>query len=60
LKAGWYEDRQRGGHVILKNPAKPGRRVTLAMHRNKTMKPRTLQSVLVQADLTIEQFIELL
>jgi predicted RNA binding protein YcfA (HicA-like mRNA interferase family) len=46
--------------VILKNPAKPGRRVTLAMHRNKTMKPRTLQSVLVQADLTIEQFIELL
>jgi predicted RNA binding protein YcfA (HicA-like mRNA interferase family) len=60
MKAGWYEDRQRGGHVILKHPDKPGKRVTLAMHRAKTAKPRTLQSILAQADLTVEQFIELI
>lgn len=60
LRAGWYEHRSRGGHVILKNTDRPGLRVTLAMHRTSTMKLKTLASVLDQAGLSTDQFRELL
>ncbi|MEE8533889.1 MAG: type II toxin-antitoxin system HicA family toxin [Alphaproteobacteria bacterium] len=59
-RAGWYEHRSRGGHVILKNDTHPGARVTLAMHRRKTVKPKTLQAILSQAGLSVDEFTELL
>ena len=46
--------------MILKNEAKPGLRVTLAVHRTKTVKAKTLTSILAQAGLTIDQFVELI
>src|SRR5437773_86217 len=42
---GWYVVRQRGSHVILKHPVKPGR-VTVPMHTHETLKPKTLTTIL--------------
>lgn len=60
LRAGWYEHRRRGSHVTLKHPAKPGARVTIAIHARETVFPKTLASILDQAGLTAEEFSELL
>lgn len=49
MKEGWYVDRSKGSHHILKNPTKPGR-VTLPMHK-EDLKPKTLSSILKQAGL---------
>ena len=45
-----------GSHYILK---KEGRRVTVPYH-NKDLKPGTLASIIKQAGLTVEEFIDLL
>ena len=46
-KDGWYIDRVRGSHHILKHPTKNGR-VTIALHK-EDLKPKTLQTILKQA-----------
>jgi predicted RNA binding protein YcfA (HicA-like mRNA interferase family) len=48
-----------GSHYILKHPEKPKLRITLAYH-NHDLKRRTLDSVLEQAGLSQEEFIDLL
>lgn len=48
-KDGWYIDRVRGSHHILKYPTKNGR-VTIALHK-EDLKPKTLQTILKQAGL---------
>jgi len=48
-KDGWYIDRVRGSHHILKHPTKNGR-VTIALHK-EDLKPKTLQTILKQAGL---------
>jgi predicted RNA binding protein YcfA (HicA-like mRNA interferase family) len=58
-RAGWYFDYQRGSHVYLKHP-KRSIRVTVAIHAGETIKPKTLQSILKQAELTVSEFQELL
>jgi len=45
---GWEEVRQAGSHVQLRHPTKPGR-VTVAMHANRVISPKTLMSSLPQA-----------
>lgn len=47
---GWYDQRQKGGHLHLKHPTKPGR-VTLPVHPGP-VPPGTLASILDQASLT--------
>lgn len=47
IKDGWYIDRVRGSHHILKHPTKNGR-VTIALHK-EDLKPKTLQTILKQA-----------
>ena len=54
-KAGYAEISQRGSHVKLR---RRNRTVIVPLHRE--LAPGTLRSVLRQADLTIEQFTELL
>lgn len=56
---GWQQVRQSGSHAILKHPDKPGR-VTIPMHTHKTLKSQTLESILEQADLTVNDLLELL
>jgi predicted RNA binding protein YcfA (HicA-like mRNA interferase family) len=58
-RAGWRELRQRGSHVHLAHPDRPGR-VTVARHRGIILRPKTLKTILEQAGLSIDEFVELL
>lgn len=51
LKAdGWTEKTQRGSHLQLIHPSKPGK-VTVPMHPGKDLDPKTANSILKQAGL---------
>jgi predicted RNA binding protein YcfA (HicA-like mRNA interferase family) len=50
--------RQSGSHKIYKNPA--GKRVTVAFHAGKTLHPKVLKNILTDAELTVEEFTQLL
>lgn len=51
LKAdGWTEKTQRGSHLQLVHPHKPGK-VTVPMHTRKDLDPKTANSILKQAGL---------
>lgn len=56
-RAGWRELRQRGSHVQMDHPSRPGR-VTIAKHRGIIIRPKTLKTMLTQAGLTVEEFVE--
>ena len=58
VRAGFVIHRTRGGHYILKHP-ETSRRVTVPYHRRE-LAPKTLQSILKQAGISVEKFIELL
>ena len=47
-KDGWYEVRQRGSHVIMQHPTKPGM-IPVPFRASKEMKKGTLQSILKAA-----------
>jgi predicted RNA binding protein YcfA (HicA-like mRNA interferase family) len=57
-KAGFFFARQSGSHKIYKN--KKGKRTTVPYHSDKILHPKTLKSILRDADLTIDKFVELL
>ena len=59
LKAGFREIHTRGSHHYLE-PAEGGKLVTVPIHGTKTLKPKTLKSILEQADLTVDELIDLL
>jgi predicted RNA binding protein YcfA (HicA-like mRNA interferase family) len=48
-----------GAHHILYHQGKPHLRVTVAYH-NRDIKPSTLRSIIRQAGLTVDEFIDLL
>lgn len=51
LKAdGWIEKAQRGSHLQMVHPTKPGK-VTIPMHTGKDLDIRTYNSILKQAGL---------
>ncbi|MCD6207301.1 MAG: type II toxin-antitoxin system HicA family toxin [Methanosarcinales archaeon] len=50
--------RQSGSHKIYKSSE--GRRVTVLYHSKKVLHPKVLRSILIDADLTVEQFKELM
>ena len=56
---GWYESRQSGSHKILRHATKPGI-VVVAYHVGDILRPKTLQSIIEDAGLTVEQFGRLL
>jgi predicted RNA binding protein YcfA (HicA-like mRNA interferase family) len=57
-KAGFFVHRIRGSHYILKN-AETGKRVTIPYHHN-ALAPKTLNSILKQAGISLEEFPRLL
>ena len=57
-KAGFLFSRQTGSHKIYKNGA--GSRVTVPYHSGKILHPKVLMNILKDAELTIEEFKELL
>jgi predicted RNA binding protein YcfA (HicA-like mRNA interferase family) len=58
-RAGFFVHHISGSHYFLKHPAKLELRVTVPYH-NKDLKRRTLASIVDQADLTVEEFLEIL
>lgn len=57
-KLGYAVDHQTGSHIIIRQPWPPFRRLTIPNH--KELAKGTLRSILRQAGLTIEEFLELL
>jgi len=58
-KEGWYVDRARGGHVIMRHGDRPGAKVIIPVH-GKPIKAGTLSNILKKAELSAEEIKELL
>lgn len=58
-RARFYEYHRSGNHIQLHHFDNPNLRVTIPFHR-KDLSPKTLKSIIKQADLTVEEFIDLL
>ena len=58
-RGGFFVHHVSGSHYVLKHPEKPHLRVTVPYH-NRDLKRGTLASILEQAGLTSEEFVELL
>jgi predicted RNA binding protein YcfA (HicA-like mRNA interferase family) len=59
LRLGFYVHHQRGSHIHLKHIKKPQLRIVIPANR-ETLAPKTLKSILAQAELTIEDIIKFL
>lgn len=60
LRTGWYLHHSKGSHFYYKRLDFPERRVTIPMHAGETLAPKTLENILEQAGLSVEEFIKLL
>ena len=58
-RAGFEEQRQRGSHLHLKR-ASDGKRVTVPVHKGRSVPTGTLRAILRDADISVETFLELL
>jgi predicted RNA binding protein YcfA (HicA-like mRNA interferase family) len=57
-KRGWYVDRTRGSHVIMRHEGKSGLKIVIPVHR-KPLKSGVLNNILKKAELSIEEIKEL-
>lgn len=58
-RAGFEEQRQRGSHLHLRR-ASDGKRVTVPVHQGRTVPVGTLRAILRDADISVDEFVELL
>lgn len=58
-KAGFVEQRQRGSHLHMWRES-DGKSVTVPIHAGRTVPIGTLRSILRDADMTVDEFNELL
>ena len=58
-RARFYEYHQSGSHIQLRRPDNPNLRITIPFHK-KDLSPKTLKSIIKQAEMTIEEFLNLL
>ena len=58
-KAGFAEDRQKGGHLILINP-KTKARTIVPVHPGKTVRKSLVHAIVDDAKLTVDEFVKLL
>ncbi|MBI2544387.1 MAG: type II toxin-antitoxin system HicA family toxin [Candidatus Rokubacteria bacterium] len=49
-----------GSHVTLRHPEQPGKKVVVPVHPGRPLKPKVLQRILKEAELTVDQLRELL
>lgn len=59
-RAGFIVERIVGSHHVLVFPSDASRTVTVPVHGNRDLKPGTLRSIIRQAGLTLEEFLDLL
>ncbi|MQA88769.1 MAG: addiction module toxin, HicA family [Gemmatimonas sp.] len=57
-KVGYAFDRQKGSHIILRQPTSPFRRITVPDHRE--IARGTLRAIIRQSGLTVDEFVGLL
>jgi len=57
-RIGYLQDHQKGSHIILRKDFPPYRRLTVPDH--KEIAKGTLRSILREAGLTLEEFLEIL
>lgn len=57
--AGFEEQRQQGSHLHLRR-ASDGKRVTVPVHQGRTVPVGTLRAILRDADISVDEFRELL
>lgn len=57
-KAGFIRHHQRGSHIVLRRQAEPHTHLTVPNH--KELKKGTLRALIRAADLSVEEFLELL
>jgi predicted RNA binding protein YcfA (HicA-like mRNA interferase family) len=58
-RAGFEEQRQRGSHLHLRRES-DGKRITVPMHKGVTVPTGTLRAILRDANISIDEFHELL
>lgn len=58
-RARFYEYHRSGSHIQLRQPDYINLRVTIPFHK-KDLAPKTLKSILKQANITVEEFMKLL
>ena len=58
-RVGFVEDRQKGSHLILIHP-KTSARTVVPVHSGRTIKESLLRAIVRDAQLTVDEFIELL
>jgi predicted RNA binding protein YcfA (HicA-like mRNA interferase family) len=56
VRLGWV-DKRKSGHWQMTHPDKPGRRVSIPMHRTALL-PATLTSILDQAAMSVDELRE--
>ncbi|MFZ2604179.1 MAG: type II toxin-antitoxin system HicA family toxin [Candidatus Omnitrophota bacterium] len=59
-KAGFFIKRQSDSHVIMRHQTNLSCRCIVPLHGSRTIKPGTLHSILKDAGLSIEEFINFL
>jgi predicted RNA binding protein YcfA (HicA-like mRNA interferase family) len=59
-KAGFTLNRIVGSHHVMTYPGDQKRTVTVPVHAARDLKPGTLRSIIRQADLSVDDFVELL
>ena len=58
-RAGFEEQRQRGSHLHMRR-ASDGKRVTVPIHQGRTVPVGTLHAILRDADVSVDEFLELM
>ena len=58
-RAGFEEQRQRGSHLHMRR-ASDRRRVTVPIHQGRTVPAGTLRAILRDADISVDEFVDLL
>jgi predicted RNA binding protein YcfA (HicA-like mRNA interferase family) len=59
LRAGFYVHHQTGSHVNLRHHEKAHLHVVVPQHRGD-LAPKTIKSIIVQTEMTVEEFVALL
>jgi predicted RNA binding protein YcfA (HicA-like mRNA interferase family) len=59
-RAGFVLARIKGSHHVMEHPQHPMRTTTVPLHGTKTLRKGTLRSILNQAGLTVDEFLDLL
>ena len=59
-RAGFVVDHIVGSHHVMTFPGDPTRTVTVPAHAGRDLKPGTLRSIIRQAGMNVEEFLELL